>query len=103
MNDIITEIKEVLKISPARFSKIYYRAIIEAVGTNTIKVTITSSFDFLTSYSNTELLKKLEKWNATGLAIGCLEKYLEDKGYVYSTSMSSNKKDNIVAEVTINV
>jgi hypothetical protein len=106
MNEILTEIKEVLKMSPARFAKIYFRAVITPVSLSTIKVEIVSTFDYFGSmvFPVPPYEQKMEKWHATGIAIGALEHYLDNKQFKYHTTISSDPTtEEITAEILINV
>lgn len=114
MDEILTEIKEVLKRSPARFSKIYFRADVAQTSTNTIKVEITSTLDFFGDFvvpsfpdpNGQEIqasLQLMEKWHATGIAIGTVEYYLTDKKINYVTMMSVDENNEISARILINV
>lgn len=110
MNDVITEIHEVLKRCPARFLKTYFRANIFAISTSTIIVEISSTLDYFgdrvvplfPNYKESNQ-KLIEKWHATGIAISSLEYYLTDKKLNYSEEFFIDDKDEINARITINV
>ena len=110
MNEILIEIKEILKRSPARFLKIYFRADISSISDSVIKVDIVSTLDFFGNsviktyenhFENNERL--MEKWHATGIAIGTLEYYLTDKKLSYSKEIFIDDNDEINARILINV
>jgi hypothetical protein len=114
MNEILTEIKEVLKRSPARFSKIYFRADVAEISASTIKVEITSTLDFFGDYvvpafpnplgADLETAERLmEKWHAAGIAVGAVEYYLTDKKFNYVTIISVDENNEINARILINV
>jgi hypothetical protein len=106
MNDILNEIKEILKISPARFSRIYYKAIVEPIGVDNIKVTIISTFNYIISHVDnvtSTTLRNIEKWHSAGLAVGCVEHYLKDKNFEYTTTMSKTSNNELIAEIIIHV
>jgi hypothetical protein len=109
MNEILTEINELLKRSPARFLKTYFRANIYTISNSTIKVEISSSLDFfgdrvVNPFPNyqEDYQKLVEKWHATGIAIGSIEYYLTDKKLTYSKEIFV-EDDEINARFTINV
>ena len=109
MNDILTEINELLKRSPARFLKAYFRADISAISSSAIKVEIVSTLDFfgdrvVNPFPNyqEDYQKLIEKWHATGIAIGSIEYYLTDKKLTYSKEIFV-EDDEINARFTINV
>jgi hypothetical protein len=113
MDEILYEIKEVLKRSPARFSKIYFRATVSATSDSIIKVEIQSTLDFFGDYvvpafptpGGIHQLadeRLIEKWHAAGIAIGAVECYLKDKQFSYSTAIDVSD-DEVVAEILINV
>jgi hypothetical protein len=114
MNEILNEIKEVLKMSPARFQKVYFRANIITPTTDTIKVNLTSTLEYFGDYvvplnpnaagPHLESDERLmEKWHATGIAVGVLEYYLDTKKFKYSTTMSIDSINEVTAEILINV
>ena len=109
MNDLIIEIKEILKRSPARFLKIYFRANISPISESEIKVEIISTLDYfgnrvVNPFPNyqEDYQKLIEKWHATGIAIGSIEYYLTDKKLTYSKEIFV-EDDEINARFTINV
>ena len=109
MNEILTEIDGILKRSPARFLKVYFRADISTISNSIIKVEISSSLDFfgdrvVNPFPNyqEDYQKLIEKWHATGIAIGSIEYYLTDKKLTYSKEIFV-EDDEINARFTINV
>lgn len=110
MNDIITEINEVLKRCPARFLKTYFRASVFTISTSTIIVEISSTLDYFgdrvvlpfPNYQESNQ-KLIEKWHATGIAIGSIEYYLTDKKLNYSEEFFVDDDDEINVRITINV
>jgi hypothetical protein len=110
MNETLTEINEILKRSPARFLKTYFRADISAISDSEIKVEIVSTLDFFgdrvvppfPGYQESNQ-KLIEKWHATGIAIGSMEYYLTDKKINYSKEIFIVDKDEINARFIINV
>ena len=109
MNEILTEINEVLKRSPSRFLKTYFYANISPISNSIIKVEISSSLDFFgdrvvnpfPDYQE-DYQKLIEKWHATGIAIGSIEYYLTDKKLTYSKEIFI-EDDEINARIIINV
>jgi hypothetical protein len=110
MNEILTEINEILKRSPSRFLKAYFCADISVISDSEIKVEIISTLDFFGDrvvpvfpgyFENHE--RDMEKWHATGIAIGALEYYLTDKKLNYSKEIVVNDKNEINARIIINV
>lgn len=110
MNEILTELNEVLKRSPARFLKTYFRADLSAISSSTIKVEISSTLDFfgnrvVSPFPNyqEDNQKLIEKWHAAGIAIGSIEYYLTDKKLNYSTEIFIDDNDEINARIIVNV
>jgi hypothetical protein len=110
MNDVITEISEVLKRCPARFLKTYFRANIFAISTSTIIVEISSTLDYfgdrvIPLFPNFKEIdeKLMEKWHSTGIAIGSIEYYLTDKKLNYSKEFFIDDNDEINARISIDV
>jgi hypothetical protein len=109
MNEILTELNEIFKRSPARFLKTYFRANISPISNSTIKVEISSTLDFFGDRVVNPFLnyqedyqKLIEKWHATGIAIGSIEYYLTDKKLNYSKEIFV-VDDEINARFIINV
>lgn len=110
MNDLIIEIKEILKRSPARFLKAYFCADISVISESEIKVEIISTLDFfgdrvVNPFPNyqEDYLKLIEKWHATGIVIATLEYYLTDKKLNYYKEISVDDTNEINARIIINV
>lgn len=110
MNEILSEINEILKRSPSRFLKPYFCADISAISNSTIKVDIASNLDFFGDRvvpvfpgHSENYIKDIEKWHATGIAIGALEYYLTDKKLNYSKEINVNETNDINARLIINV
>lgn len=114
MNEILNEIKEVLKMSPSRFQKVYFRASIITPTADTIKVNLTSTLEYFGDYvvplnpnaagPHLESDERLmEKWHAAGIAVGVLEYYLDTKKFKYFTTMSIDSVNEITTEILINV
>jgi hypothetical protein len=111
MDEIIQDIEEILKMSPARFARTFYRANIILISSSELKVEITSTLDYFKNtivYNSSGLDSNLyeacmEKWHATGLAIGVIEHYLDSKNFKYETLIDKNSNNELNAEIIINV
>jgi hypothetical protein len=111
MDEIVQDIEEILKMSPARFARTFYRANIIVISQSELKVEITSTLDYFKNnivYNSSGLDSNLyeaymEKWHATGLAVGVVEHYLDSKKIKYETLISKRPNNELNAEIAINV
>lgn len=107
MDELIADIKNVLHLAPARSSIIMFKALIEQqIGL--VKVTIESTLEFYETRTNddwsTSILtdqRHMEKIRDTGLAVGSLETFLQDRSIPYDISYSVTSTDEIKTEVLI--
>lgn len=107
MEELISDIKSILHLAPARSSIIMFKALIEQqIGS--IKVTIESSLDFYDTRTNDDWAdpiladqRHMEKIRDTGLAIGSLETFLRERNIAYDISYSESDSADIITEVTI--
>lgn len=107
MENLISDIKTILHLAPARSSIIMFKALIEQ-NSGFIKVTIDSTLEFYETrtnddWSNPSLAdqRHMEKIRDTGLAIGSLERFLQSREIPYDITFSELSEDELRTEVTI--
>jgi hypothetical protein len=107
MDNLISDIKTILHLAPARSSIIMFKASIEQL-TDIVKITIDSTLDFYESRTNDDWSipmltdqRHMEKIRDTGLAVGTLENFLQQRNIPYDISFSTLENDDIRTEVTI--
>lgn len=106
MDDLISDIKNILHLAPARSSIIMFKALIEKQ-TESIKVTVESTLEFYQTRTNDNWedpiltdQRHMEKIRDTGLAVGSLETFLQDRNIAYDITYTT-LDDNIKTEVLI--
>jgi len=107
MDNLISDIKTILHLAPARSSIIMFKASIEQLP-EVVKVTIDSTLDFYEARTNDNWSmpmladqRHMEKIRDTGLAVGILENFLQQRNIPYDIVFSSLENDDIRTEVTI--
>lgn len=104
--DIISTIKDIIFLSPARASKIFFECTILKVD-DTVSVKFYPTNKWLDTvlpeheiYPGSDQADFQELWQQTGLAVGSLEHFLKNNNYLFTVSEIIN---NEYIEVIVNV